>query len=298
MIKIQTFLLLLTLCWSIGCKLDEKVTDHIYNIVALGNTGVGKSSLLNMLAGENSFKVGTSIDSQTKQTTWKLHKYNGIVGGHRLRLIDTQGLSDVGGLELQEKYLYNMIEQIKHLDYISLFIICLDGTNPRFTQYMESMINEFKDHVKFPDFLENSVLVFNKWTSPNKSRSTELMRQYQRKFEEDYEISDIPCFFIDSNYNQKMLRQNDDGTSEERYLHPNIQAITADQSDKLMRYIINKKTEADVKNLKGIHKKTRVAATLSGAALGSTIGGFFPVVGTFFGGLIGAGMGFYSEDMF
>ena len=32
-------------------KLIECESEKIYNIVALGNTGVGKSSLLNMLAG-------------------------------------------------------------------------------------------------------------------------------------------------------------------------------------------------------------------------------------------------------
>ena len=58
-----------------------------------------------------------------------------------------------------------MIKSIRQLKYIDFFIICLDGTNPRFTSYMQSMIEVFKKI--FPEFLDNSILVFNKWNEPD-----------------------------------------------------------------------------------------------------------------------------------
>ena len=40
----------------------------VFNVVVLGNTGVGKSSLLNMLAGADAFKVGDGAISETSLT--------------------------------------------------------------------------------------------------------------------------------------------------------------------------------------------------------------------------------------
>jgi putative ribosome biogenesis GTPase RsgA len=46
--------------------LFTKPTKEFYTIVALGNTGVGKSSLLNMLGDTNEFQVGEGANAQTK----------------------------------------------------------------------------------------------------------------------------------------------------------------------------------------------------------------------------------------
>ena len=108
-----------------------------------------------------------------------------------------------------------MTESIRQLKYIDLFINCLDGTNPRFTLYMQSMIEVFKKI--FPEFLNNFVLVFNKWNEPDTNRRHDLTNEYQDKFLTKYDMPKIPCFFIDSYYNLKMLRRNQDGTTSERY---------------------------------------------------------------------------------
>lgn len=39
------------------------------NVVVLGATGSGKSSLCNILAGRNSFAVSAGVDSETNRTT-------------------------------------------------------------------------------------------------------------------------------------------------------------------------------------------------------------------------------------
>ena len=235
-----------------ACLCDEP--KHIYNIVVLGNTGSGKSALLNMFAGkENAFKVGLSINPETKFTTSQIHNYNGTANGYTLRLIDTQGLSDGGGPDREVEHINDMIEAIKQFSDIDLFIICLDGPNPRFTSYIQSMISRFKKI--FPKFLENSVLVFNKWNEPNSDRRDELMMEYQKKFLDDYNITKMPCFFIDSFYNLKMLRRNSNGTMSKSYLHETFQAESASQSDALIQYLVEKKEKADVRHLEKVKKE-------------------------------------------
>ena len=123
----------------------------------------------------------------------------------------------------------------------------IDGTNPRFTSYVRGTINLFSQI--FPDFLFHSVLVFNKWTTPDIKKLNEQKSKYQELFKSDYDIENMPCFFIDSWYNKKMLRDNDDGIPTVRELHPNIQARTNSQVIELATYLILKETMCDVRSI-------------------------------------------------
>jgi GTPase Era involved in 16S rRNA processing len=233
--------------------MDQK----IYNIVVLGNTGVGKSSLLNMLAGnQNAFIVGDRAYSETQLTIYKEIRLMGRPDGLKLRLVDTQGLSDSGGDTKDMDHIKNMVERIRELETIDLFLLCLDGTNPRISDYVRSTITLFSDI--FPEFLYHSVLIFNKWTYPDSRKLSKLRLEYQNVFKDDYEQSNIPCFFIDSFFNLRMLRDNDDGTQSERELHPNIQARTHAQIVGLMSFLVSKSTHCNVKNI--IAKDTKLTA--------------------------------------
>ncbi len=219
---------------------------EIYNIVVLGNTGVGKSSLLNMLGGkDDAFVVGDDTESVTQYSNSQVLRFMGKESNILLRLIDTQGLSDTGGDKTDMVHIKNMVDTIRKLESIDLFLICLDGTNPRFTSYVRGTIDLFSQI--FPDFLFHSVLVFNKWTTPDIKKLNEQKSKYQELFKSDYDIENMPCFFIDSWYNKKMLRDNDDGTQSIRELHPNIQARTNSQVIELATYLILKETMCDVR---------------------------------------------------
>ena len=55
----------------------------------------------------------------------------------------------------------NMVQRIRELEYIDLFIICFDGANPRFTAYAQSTLSLFSQMFG-AKFLSHSVIVFNK----------------------------------------------------------------------------------------------------------------------------------------
>jgi hypothetical protein len=140
--------------------------------------------------------VGERACSETQLTVYKEFKFMGKPDGIKLRLVDTQGLSDTGGDTKDMQHIKNMVERIRELETIDMFLLCLDGTNPRISDYVRSTITLFSDI--FPDFLYHTVLIFNKWTSPDPSKSSKLRLEYQNVFKNDYQQSNIPCFFIDS----------------------------------------------------------------------------------------------------
>ena len=67
--------------------------------MALGNTGVGKSSLLNMLANTEMFTVGEKACSQTQITVYNNETltFMNEPDEIKLRLVDTQGIYDSSG---------------------------------------------------------------------------------------------------------------------------------------------------------------------------------------------------------
>ena len=109
------------------CIAQASNLKDVYNVVVLGNKGVGKSALLNMFAGEDLFKVGDSAMSETSIAASQVHKFMGRPDAINLRLIDTQGLSDTGGDSKDMSHIKNMVDYIKQLQEIDLFIICFDG---------------------------------------------------------------------------------------------------------------------------------------------------------------------------
>jgi predicted GTPase len=219
----------------------------IYNVVVLGNTGVGKSSLLNMLAGQDVFRVGEGAMSETSLTKASVHRLFDNNSAIQLRLIDTQGLSDSGGNAKDMEHIKNMVESIKKEQFVDLFIICFDGTSPRFSAYAQSTVKLFQQI--FPEFWRHTVLVFNKWTSPDVNRMNNLRAEYQVIFKRDFKVDQIPCYFIDSFFNRAMLRDNADGTQSVRQLHPNIMQRTQSEVNDMISHLTSKSNACDVRTI-------------------------------------------------
>ena len=91
-----------------------------------------------------------------------------------------------------------MVEKIRELEKIDLFMLCLDGLNPRLADYTKATILLFRDI--FPEFLSHSVIVFNKWGQDkwaNENSLTNLRDNYQEVFQRQYQqpsIATSRCF--------------------------------------------------------------------------------------------------------
>ena len=241
--------MLILVCIALVVALAEAFDDRsVYNVVVLGPSGVGKSSLMNMFAlNEQLFSIHNSSISQNHLATVKECHFLRKKDSFRLRLVDTQGLSNTVADNKDMDQIKNMVETIRKLEYIDLFIICLDGTNARFTTYEQRIVSLFNQI--FPDFLAHSVIIFNKCTTPDDEKQSLFEREFKDKIKFYFHYTNIPCFSLDSNFYLKRKVWNDAGEMIESYLRPTIQIRSLHKARKLGIYISEKKERCDVRNI-------------------------------------------------
>lgn len=105
--------------------MDSAIGQKSLKIIALGETGVGKSTLLNLLAGADKFIVGHSGESQTVRFEEFQNKWAGDSSEPLVSFIDCQGFGDNQGncFSFQEFY-----EYLKSGINLVLFLIpCTDS---------------------------------------------------------------------------------------------------------------------------------------------------------------------------
>ena len=108
--------------------------------------------------------------------------------------------------------------------------------------------------------MEHTVVVFNKWVLPDQGRKRSLRDEYQTIFEREYGVSRVPCYFVDSNFNRRMLRDNENGTQSVRHLHPTIQARTSNELDHLVAFLVGKESACDVRGIEA--RETELGALM------------------------------------
>lgn len=153
----------------------------MYNILLLGETGSGKSTLINYLT--NHFKSGNlsnlSISIRTKfheateglensekdfidlkkSQTIKCTTYNFEKNGLNFNFIDTPGLSDTDGPAKDDDHVQNIMKAAAEIEFLVAIIIVINGVQARATPTVRNTLCLLKNTV--PDmFLDNLVVVF------------------------------------------------------------------------------------------------------------------------------------------
>ncbi|KAG9316421.1 P-loop containing nucleoside triphosphate hydrolase protein [Chiua virens] len=103
-------------------------SDEALNIVLFGETGVGKSSVINLLAGEVVAKVSPDIKDRTLQST----KYTlPLEGGAQVRIWDTVGLEEptmgVSGYLSAIEKAHSLIRELGDAGGVDLLLFCMRG---------------------------------------------------------------------------------------------------------------------------------------------------------------------------
>lgn len=193
-------------------------------IVILGATGVGKSSLANVLVGRDKnygganfrngcFKVSAGLDSITKRTCADQGYWLGDTTNERFTVIDTPGFGD--RLLEEEKTIENLVTTLRdQIKYVHVFIIAFKQNDNRMTNSLRSMISLF-EKMFGKKFWDNAILEATHW---NHGEDAERIRmdsdpsitqkfwtdEFNRKLKNEYSLkTDLKSVFIDTFYHQE-----------------------------------------------------------------------------------------------
>eukprot|EP00092_Neocalanus_flemingeri_P020273 GFUD01021956.1.p1 GENE.GFUD01021956.1~~GFUD01021956.1.p1 ORF type:complete len:392 (-),score=121.32 GFUD01021956.1:357-1532(-) len=197
-------------------------------VVILGATGVGKSSLANVMVGRDKnyegtnfrngcFKVSTGLDSITKQTCADQGYWLGDASKQRFTIIDTPGFGDK--LLEEEKTIENLVKTLRdQVKYVHVFIIAFKQTDNRMTNSLRSMISLF-EKMFGKKFWDNVILEATHWNHGDDAErirseshppltqkfwSKEFNRILQREFSLGRDLDSV---FIDTYYHNKSPKE-------------------------------------------------------------------------------------------
>jgi len=199
-------------------------------IVILGATGVGKSSLANVLLGRDKnyegeefqngcFRVSTGLDSITKDTCADQGYWLGDPDIQRFTIIDTPGFGDK--LVEEEKTIENLVTTLRdQVKYVHVFIIAFKQTDNRMTNSLRSMISLF-EKMFGTKFWDNAILEGTHW---NHGPDSERIRQashppltekfwtdeFNRILKTEYNVKkDLKSIFIDTYYHHESAHETE-----------------------------------------------------------------------------------------
>lgn len=157
----------------------EGPTYETYNILLIGETGSGKSTLINYLT--NYFRNGSlrslkiaiptqhlqateewehsekSLDDPTKSKTAKSTSYGFSKDGLHYAFIDTPGLSDTSGPDKDTEHILNIMDIAANKGTIAAIMLIINGSVARATVNLRNTIARMKSSV--PDILLNNLIV-------------------------------------------------------------------------------------------------------------------------------------------
>ena len=196
------------------------MSANVHNIVLIGETGNGKSSLGNFILGSSEFEVSEDPDSCTKDTIQKISKLDPEVG-----VVDTPGLQDSNGEDKQNyDKMLKIFEEIKHLHFI---VVVLNFTNARLTSSIQFMLKflcsvfpkNFSLHVgivftHYDHDYQTKIYKKKNLKDPQGSRDKyidEVMQLIEKYTGEKNAVKKPPVYFLDSfieDDNSKKQRAN------------------------------------------------------------------------------------------
>ncbi|OAX34833.1 hypothetical protein K503DRAFT_416746 [Rhizopogon vinicolor AM-OR11-026] len=119
-------------------KVCTTIASPPINIIVFGESGVGKSSIINMITEE----PAAAVSNQAVGCTYASTKYRATIDGREVMLYDTAGLNEAdAGTVSSLKAIQNLRSLVDDLKTVNLLVCCIRGT--RFRRIVADNYNIF-----------------------------------------------------------------------------------------------------------------------------------------------------------
>jgi predicted GTPase len=175
-----------------------ELSDPQFTLVPIGGSGVGKSTLCNLLMGsmwvdktgcavgyeDSLFKTSAGVNSQTtaEDTVVVLRQWCG--GRTIFAVMDTPGIFDVAGTTADAKNISAVVKKLQHHQKVECFVLVLNAAESRFSTQQAQVIELF-DRILSSEsagsFLEHAVIVINQARRPHFANEQQTKKDYVGK---------------------------------------------------------------------------------------------------------------------
>ena len=160
-------------------------TYEKYNIILLGKTGHGKSTLCNLLSNSTKFRVGHDTKSTTQEieTSEIINEENKV----KLNIIDTPGFSDSGGADKDMIHINALIKYLedKSKPRIHAILIVFSIQEPKMDNSIKEFLRQICALFPLPDFWDHIIIFYTRFFGQEKSELDDL-RDRALSFKDDF----------------------------------------------------------------------------------------------------------------
>ena len=200
--------------------MDDRIVQNVrkngrMKLLVIGKTGAGKSSLCNVIAGEESdreiFPVSAGAEGCTNVTQFANINFNGNKE-RPISLVDTVGL-DEQSVEDNADVVAELVEKLRNAcDFVNLFAVLVNGNDQRFDASTSNMLKTFETMFGV-ELWPRAVFVFTKLSMEKKVKEKrekkggsddERAKKYLEKVESVFGAAkDLKHIFVDAHFDEE-----------------------------------------------------------------------------------------------